>query len=104
MADIYIGLMSGTSADSIDCAALDLSSEEIKVLSCNNFEIPKDLKKEILQSSQSEKIEQELIDDLDFRMAEVLADSVKAIISYSCLLYTSPSPRDRTRYRMPSSA
>ena len=23
---------------------------------------------------------------------------------YSCLLYTSPSPRDRTRYRMPSSA
>ena len=24
--------------------------------------------------------------------------------SYICLLYTSPSPRDRTRYRMPSSA
>ena len=22
----------------------------------------------------------------------------------NCLLYTSPSPRDRTRYRMPSSA
>ena len=26
------------------------------------------------------------------------------IIYYSCLLYTSPSPRDRTRSRMPSSA
>ena len=25
-------------------------------------------------------------------------------ISYTCLLYTSPSPRDRTRSRMPSSA
>ena len=25
-------------------------------------------------------------------------------ITYSCLLYTSPSPRDRTRSRMPSSA
>ena len=24
--------------------------------------------------------------------------------TYGCLLYTSPSPRDRTRYRMPSSA
>ena len=24
--------------------------------------------------------------------------------NYSCLLYTSPSPRDRTRSRMPSSA
>ena len=29
-------------------------------------------------------------------------DSV--ILSYTCLLYTSPSPRDRTRSRMPSSA
>ena len=26
------------------------------------------------------------------------------IYSYICLLYTSPSPRDRTRSRMPSSA
>ena len=26
------------------------------------------------------------------------------ILLYSCLLYTSPSPRDRTRSRMPSSA
>ena len=25
-------------------------------------------------------------------------------VNLSCLLYTSPSPRDRTRYRMPSSA
>ena len=31
------------------------------------------------------------------KMAEVLRD-------YVCLLYTSPSPRDRTRSRMPSSA
>ena len=26
------------------------------------------------------------------------------LVSMSCLLYTSPSPRDRTRSRMPSSA
>ena len=83
MAEIYIGLMSGTSVDSIDCAVLDLSSEEIKVLSCKNFEIPIGLKKDIIQSSQTEKIEQELIDDLDFRMAEVLVASVKEIISDS---------------------
>ena len=25
-------------------------------------------------------------------------------LTYTCLLYTSPSPRDRTRSRMPSSA
>ena len=28
----------------------------------------------------------------------------EAIIDMACLLYTSPSPRDRTRSRMPSSA
>ena len=38
-----------------------------------------------------------------------LADSlalkeVDAVILCTCLLYTSPSPRDRTRSRMPSSA
>ena len=29
---------------------------------------------------------------------------VDALKTLTCLLYTSPSPRDRTRYRMPSSA
>ena len=27
-----------------------------------------------------------------------------SLLTYRCLLYTSPSPRDRTRSRMPSSA
>ena len=72
MADIYIGLMSGTSADSIDCATLDLSSKDIKVLDCRNFEIPKDLRKDVIQSSQFEKIEKKLVDNLNYRMAEVL--------------------------------
>ena len=31
-------------------------------------------------------------------------EDADAIESYNCLLYTSPSPRDRTRSRMPSSA
>ena len=36
--------------------------------------------------------------DSNFRALSVTA------LSYCCLLYTSPSPRDRTRSRMPSSA
>ena len=30
--------------------------------------------------------------------------STEIVHTYTCLLYTSPSPRDRTRSRMPSSA
>jgi len=81
VANIYIGLMSGTSADSIDCAALDLSSEDIKIIGCKDFEIPKDLKTDIIQSSQSEIIKETLIDNLNFRMAEVLVNSVQEIIA-----------------------
>ena len=32
------------------------------------------------------------------------SDFVDVVVHSYCLLYTSPSPRDRTRYRMPSSA
>ena len=34
----------------------------------------------------------------------LLSEAVRVTIHKSCLLYTSPSPRDRTRSRMPSSA
>ena len=33
-----------------------------------------------------------------------LGAGAKKVMSYGCLLYTSPSPRDRQRSRMPSSA
>ena len=34
----------------------------------------------------------------------VWPENQRAVAAYICLLYTSPSPRDRTRSRMPSSA
>ena len=49
--------------------------------------------------------------DSDFARLELLKllaehDDISVTVSdnYTCLLYTSPSPRDRTRSRMPSSA
>ena len=39
------------------------------------------------------KLSSQILDDLD-----------KDTVDFICLLYTSPSPRDRTRSRMPSSA
>ena len=39
-----------------------------------------------------------------FAPATCLAALLARTLSIACLLYTSPSPRDRTRSRMPSSA
>ena len=39
-----------------------------------------------------------------FQWFNCIAYSTLAALLGSCLLYTSPSPRDRTRSRMPSSA
>ena len=33
-----------------------------------------------------------------------ILSALSGVIVFTCLLYTSPSPRDRTRSRMPSSA
>ena len=44
----------------------------------------------------------EIIYDNDADLSIIQGKKV-AIVGY-CLLYTSPSPRDRTRSRMPSSA
>ena len=45
--------------------------------------------------------------DLEYRLknpADPWKDEERSTISYVCLLYTSPSPRDRQKSRMPSSA
>ena len=43
-------------------------------------------------------------DDLFLQAEGVVAAAVEGVAVDTCLLYTSPSPRDRTRSRMPSSA
>ena len=53
--------------------------------------------------------EQEFDSTTDWSGERILPGQVYAIVggdavAWDCLLYTSPSPRDRTRSRMPSSA
>ena len=41
---------------------------------------------------------------IDVNMDDGLIDGVAAMTRFLCLLYTSPSPRDKRQSRMPSSA
>ena len=59
----------------------------------------------IFSSAHLNALEEHIIDqDYDDDDLLILQYSSKEGSSESCLLYTSPSPRDRTRSRMPSSA
>ena len=53
--------------------------------------------------SMAQKRQRDLYTDLDTRMRKLEPREVN-VDGKTCLLYTSPSPRDRTRSRMPSSA
>ena len=44
------------------------------------------------------------IQPVEFIMSNNMGYCAGNIVKYACLLYTSPSPRDRQRSRMPSSA
>ena len=55
MGDLYIGLMSGTSIDSVDAVITDLSQKKPLVVSQENFEIPKNLRFQTLQLINQKK-------------------------------------------------
>ena len=66
-----------------------------------NFETPTK-PSEVLASKQLEQIEADKVID---NFVEIMKNhDFKGCNDNTCLLYTSPSPRDRTRSRMPSSA
>ena len=50
------------------------------------------------------QIKRKVKDELKLLEIDEKIDAIEDKIKIICLLYTSPSPRDRTRSRMPSSA
>ena len=62
------------------------------------------LRFDVRRSSLPREIKERLLAHADARINSEGCVVIRAQRFRSCLLYTSPSPRDRTRSRMPSSA
>ncbi|WP_460379511.1 hypothetical protein, partial [Staphylococcus aureus] len=58
----------------------------------------------IRRPPRSTRVRSSAASDVYKRQAHACITSNTQVISNSCLLYTSPSPRDMRRSRMPSSA
>ena len=61
---------------------------------------------ELIRRALAEILARENIRDADLQGVSVTISEVRASpdLKHACLLYTSPSPRDRQKSRMPSSA
>ena len=61
--------------------------------------------RKIVRTAVEEVLDAELPETYDKAVFSAKCEKVfETVLDYACLLYTSPSPRDRTRSRMPSSA
>ncbi len=71
-----VGLMSGTSADGIDAAVVDINKNKIKLLAFDTFKYPQQLRKNILEISEQKTCRAADISQLNFALGEIFADAV----------------------------
>ncbi|MFH1716235.1 MAG: anhydro-N-acetylmuramic acid kinase [Planctomycetota bacterium] len=71
-----VGLMSGTSADGVDAAVVDISRRKIELLAFDVFPYASALRREILRLCRPESARLEDICHYNFVMGEVFADAV----------------------------
>ncbi len=75
-----IGLMSGTSADALDIALIEISNTDVKLLEFREVNYPGELHKKILRTIHSTTISLEEIADLNIELGKFYGESVKAFI------------------------
>ncbi len=82
---LYIGLMSGTSADAIDAAIVDISDGQFKVLSAMCFPLQPELRTSILELYEPGNNEIDRVGELDNLIGCALADCVNQLLKHNQL-------------------
>jgi len=77
---IHIGLMSGTSLDSIDAVATDISADGCTLLASDSYPLPADIRQRILQLSQPGDNEIDQMGQLDLDLGQLFAKASNQLI------------------------
>jgi len=78
-----VGLMSGTSADGVDAAVVEISSRKVQLLAFDTFMYPASLRRQILGLCRPESARLDDICHYNFVLGEVFADAVINLCSKS---------------------
>ncbi len=78
-----VGLMSGTSADGVDAAVVEVSSRKVSLLAFDTFAYPAALRRQILGLCRPESARLDDICHYNFVLGEVFADAVLKLCSKS---------------------
>ena len=106
MEELYIGLMSGTSVDSVDSVLVNLANQRVRILAKISTTIPKDLKIQTLKATSSDNLSIQTIESLDNQFGILFAkaasnlldinsinkSNIKAIGSHGQTIKHSPYP------------
>ena len=91
-------------ADAADIIEHLSQDDRENLIKLNNFKLDPELFVELNENIQSEIIKLLSTASIIFILKNLESDDAIKILENICLLYTSPSPRDRQKSRMPSSA
>lgn len=76
----FIGLMSGTSMDAIDAAALDLRDKACRLVACHSHPIPYPLGERLQRLIRSETFNVRELGSLDVELGRLFADAVNQLL------------------------
>ena len=81
MSDIYVGVMSGTSGDGMDCAALKFSEREAQIVAKRVHAFPDALRDVLAQLTDNQAVPPKEYGRLDDALGDVIADGVEALLT-----------------------
>jgi anhydro-N-acetylmuramic acid kinase len=83
MGELYIGVMSGTSMDGVDCALVETDGERIKLLHQLVYPLPEQLKQSLLTVCLGQETTLRQVGKLDHELGKLFADAVLELLNNS---------------------
>ncbi|MFT6094749.1 MAG: anhydro-N-acetylmuramic acid kinase [Pseudohongiellaceae bacterium] len=80
---LYIGLISGTSVDGVDCVLVDFSDNTPKIVSTHFQPSPEELRNEVIQVCKGELLSPEQLGTLDIKIGHFFAAAVNELLAIS---------------------